>query len=85
MATYPRLERSDGVVRWAQDLVQVLRRRDQETGGLFKLQSRVKADLPTLNIVPGTMLFVTDEAGGSVPAFFDGVNWRRMTDRAVVS
>jgi hypothetical protein len=31
------------------------------------------------------MIFVTDEAGGAVPAFSDGTNWRRSTDRAVCS
>jgi hypothetical protein len=30
-------------------------------------------------------IFVTDETGGAVPAFTDGTNWRRCTDRAVVS
>jgi hypothetical protein len=33
----------------------------------------------------GKMLFVTDETGGSVPAFSDGFNWRRITDRQIVS
>jgi hypothetical protein len=33
----------------------------------------------------GQMIFVSDEAGGAVPAFSDGTNWRRVTDRAVVS
>ena len=32
----------------------------------------------------GAMAFVTDEAGGAVPAFSDGTVWRRSTDRAVV-
>lgn len=31
------------------------------------------------------MVYVTDEAGGPVPAFSDGGAWRRVTDRAVVS
>ena len=30
-------------------------------------------------------IFVTDETGRSVPAFSDGTNWRRTTDRAIVS
>ena len=34
---------------------------------------------------PGAMIYVTDEAGGGVPAFSDGANWRRVTDRAVIS
>ncbi len=31
------------------------------------------------------LIFVSDEAGGGVPAFSDGTNWRRVTDRNVVS
>lgn len=30
-------------------------------------------------------VYVSNEAGGAVIAFNDGVNWRRVTDRAVVS
>jgi hypothetical protein len=33
----------------------------------------------------GADIFVSDEAGGAVIAFSDGTNWRRVTDRAVVS
>jgi Protein of unknown function (DUF2793) len=33
----------------------------------------------------GATIFVTNESGGAVLAFSDGVNWRRVTDRAVVS
>ena len=33
----------------------------------------------------GALVFVTNESGGAVPAFSDGTNWRRVTDRAVVS
>lgn len=31
------------------------------------------------------MIYVSDESGGSVPAFSDGTNWRRVTDRAIVT
>jgi len=34
---------------------------------------------------PGQLIYVTDETGGAVMAFSDGSNWRRITDRAVVS
>lgn len=34
---------------------------------------------------PGQMIYVSDETGGSVMAFSDGANWRRITDRQVVS
>jgi len=33
----------------------------------------------------GAMIYVTNEVGGAVPAFSDGTNWRRVTDRAVIS
>jgi hypothetical protein len=33
----------------------------------------------------GSIVFVSDESGGAVPAFSDGSEWRRMTDRAVVT
>lgn len=32
-----------------------------------------------------TLVYVTDETGGAVLAFSDGTDWRRVTDRAVVS
>jgi hypothetical protein len=31
------------------------------------------------------MIYVSDETGGAVPAFNDGTNWRRVTDRAICS
>jgi len=34
---------------------------------------------------PGQMIYVSDETAGSVMAFSDGTNWRRITDRAIVS
>jgi hypothetical protein len=33
----------------------------------------------------GAMIYVTDETGGAVPAFSDATNWRRVTDRAIIS
>jgi len=34
---------------------------------------------------PGQMIFISDETGGATMAFSDGTNWRRITDRAVIS
>ena len=42
------------------------------------------ATLPAAT-TPGLMIYVSDESGGAVPAFSDGTNWRRVTDRAIVS
>ncbi len=33
----------------------------------------------------GAIIYVSDEIGGAVLAFSDGTNWRRVTDRVVVS
>jgi hypothetical protein len=44
------------------------------------------AGLPAASDYPaGTMAYIPDESGGAVMAFFDGTDWRRCTDRAVVS
>jgi hypothetical protein len=43
----------------------------------------LKADLPTDNSL--RWAFVSDEAGGATLAFWDGTDWRRVQDRAVVS
>ncbi len=42
------------------------------------------AELPSVTPA-GRLVVVSNEAGGSVLAFTDGTNWRRSTDRAVVS
>jgi len=47
--------------------------------------NRTVAQLSTLVSSIGAMVFCTNEAGGAVPAFYDGTNWRRVTDRAIVS
>ncbi len=45
----------------------------------------------TVATVPGASanvrcwIYVSDEAGGASPAFSDGTNWRRVSDRAIVS
>lgn len=49
-----------------------------------ELPSYVVAALPSA-VRPGRLIYVTNEAGGAVPAFSDGTNWRRVTDRNVVS
>jgi len=52
----------------------------------FVLPSYTVAQLANLAAIPaGSMVFCSDESGGSVPVFADSTNWRRVTDRAVVS
>jgi hypothetical protein len=49
------------------------------------LKRFVKADLPPATTMLGVLIYVSDEVGGAIPAFSDGLVWRRVTDRAVVS
>lgn len=43
-----------------------------------------KASLPSASQA-GKIIFVSDEVGGATIAFSDGTNWRRVSDRAIVS
>lgn len=57
-----------------------------QVAGPLRLGNYVKAALPSAAATgTGTMIYVSDEAGGAVLAFSDGANWRRVTDRAIVS
>lgn len=49
------------------------------------LSSVTVAELPAAAAWEGSLVYVPDESGGSVLAFSDGADWRRVTDRAVVS
>lgn len=49
-----------------------------------QLRSYTVAGLPSA-ATAGQMIYVSNESGGAVPAFSDGTNWRRVTDRAIVS
>jgi hypothetical protein len=51
---------------------------------LTVLISYTVAGLPAAT-TPGMLVYVSNESGGAVPAFADGTNWRRVTDRAIVS
>lgn len=53
-------------------------------GGPVGLLSHLKSALPPASVA-GALIFVSDEVGGAVVAFADGTDWRRVTDRAVVS
>ena len=57
-----------------------------DVNGPVRVQSYTVATVPSAaGTGAGAMIFVTDEAGGAVMAFSDGSNWRRVTDRTVVS
>lgn len=56
-----------------------------EAGVPSKLKSYSKGALPTVATHAQSFIWVADEAGGAQPAYSDGVNWRRVSDGAVVS
>lgn len=56
---------------------------DQKASGA--LPSYTAATVPDATLYEACLIFVSNEAGGAVPAFSDGTNWRRVTDRAIVS
>lgn len=49
------------------------------------LPSYTVATVPAAASYTGGLIYVTDETGGAVPAFSDGTNWRRVTDRTIIS
>jgi hypothetical protein len=53
--------------------------------GPLKMSIYTVASLPDATINEGGLIYVSNETGGAVAAFSDGTNWRRVTDRAVVS
>jgi len=59
----------------------------------FKIPGYTKANLPSALIAASntsgkefsSLIYVRDEVGGPTVAFSDGINWRRVQNRAIVS
>lgn len=49
------------------------------------LEEFTVATVPPADKHPRRLIYVSDEVGGAIPAFSDGTDWRRMTDRAIIS
>lgn len=71
-----------GWLAWARRLITTLKEEGVNTTPT--LPRYTVLTLPKA-VEPGQLIYVTDETGGAVPAFSDGADWRRVTDRAVVS
>jgi hypothetical protein len=54
-------------------------------GGPVVLPSFTVGTLPSASLWTRGLIYVSDDVGGTTPAFSDGTNWRRVADRAVVS
>lgn len=52
---------------------------------IFQLPTYTVSTVPTAATYARGLIYVSNEAGGAVPAFSDGSSWRRVTDRAVIS
>jgi len=63
----------------------VLRLNANLLGNAVILPTFTVATLPSASEFANGMIMVSDESGGAVPAFSDGSQWRRVTDRAIVS
>jgi hypothetical protein len=51
----------------------------------FSLDRYTVAQLPAASVWTGAQVHVSDETGGAITCYSDGVNWRRISDRAIVS
>lgn len=57
-----------------------------DVDGPVKMKSYLKTALPSASATgAGALIYVANETGGAVIAFSDGSNWRRVTDRTIVS
>jgi hypothetical protein len=64
----------------------MVRREAIEATSRFKLPSYTVVNANAITgRETGEMVYITNETGGAVPAFFDGTNWRRVTDRSIIA
>lgn len=54
-------------------------------GGPSVLASYTVSTVPSASLWTRGLIYVSDDIGGPIPAFSDGTNWRRVSDRAIVS
>lgn len=52
---------------------------------LVQAPSFTVATVPAASAFVGGIIYVSNESGGAQPAFSDGSQWRRMSDRAVIT
>jgi hypothetical protein len=72
------------VVRVLSPLLTEIQAAFTRQGTAHKMPTHTVATLPAVSL-PSRWIYVSDEAGGAIPAYNDGTNWRRASDRAVVS
>lgn len=75
----------DGLCLWIEDEEATLRWTGGSWSNAIKVGSYTVATVPAAAQNTRSIIYVSDETGGATLAFSDGANWRRVTDRAVVS
>lgn len=73
----------DGWEAWGRAVGEALEPTDAEIRPI-QLPLYGKADLPPA-VNDGLLVYVVDDIGGAVPAFSEGGQWLRVTDRAIIS
>jgi len=51
----------------------------------MQLMRKTVFQLGSITASEGSIAFCTNAPGGSVPVFYDGINWRSFTDRSIVA
>jgi len=51
----------------------------------LQLPEYTVSTVPSVSTWVRRLIYVSDEIGGAVPAFSDGTNWRRVTDRSIIA
>lgn len=75
----------EAIVRWLRDCMTKIEEASY-VPDIPKAASFTVANAPSaLRAGEGAMIYVSDETGGGVIAFSDGSDWRRVTDRQVIS
>ena len=56
-----------------------------DVDGAIKVKTYTVATAPSAAVAAGQIIYVSDESSGATLAFSDGTDWRRASDRAVIS
>ncbi len=81
--TWPKNARFAGTIEKIEFIWESFFRRLAERASA--LPSFTVATLPSAADNPQMLIYVSDAAGGAIPAFSDGADWRRVDTRAVVT
>ena len=78
------------ISRYFHEIEEFIRQVYDNLTGITRLRTYEVANLPDAGDFDpedggAALIYVSDESGGAVLAFSDGTNWRRVTDRAIVS